>query len=105
MLDEPAAAPALWELEVANVLRMAERRGRIPATTTERYLDSLGALPILVEASPADTGALVDLSRRRDLSIYDACYLELAIRLARPLATLDRRLAAAARAEGVHIVA
>jgi predicted nucleic acid-binding protein len=38
------------------------------------------------------------------LTVYDAAYLELALREALPLATLDEALAAAARAEGVPLV-
>jgi len=43
----------------------------------------------------------LDLVTRFQLSAYDACYLELAIRLRRPLMTRDQRLATAAREMGV----
>jgi len=39
------------------------------------------------------------------LTSYDAAYLELAVRLGIPLATLDRNLRAAADAEGVGAIA
>ena len=38
------------------------------------------------------------------LSVYDAVYLELALRLSLPLATLDRALRSAARREGIEII-
>ena len=37
--------------------------------------------------------------------VYDAMYLELAVRLQMPLATLDRTLIAAARAAGIEALA
>jgi len=39
------------------------------------------------------------------LTIYDALYLDLALRLSLPLATLDRKLAAAAQRAGVPFAA
>nr|WP_228020286.1 type II toxin-antitoxin system VapC family toxin [Sphaerospermopsis sp. LEGE 08334] len=44
------------------------------------------------------------LARREGLAAYDAAYLELALRLNLPLATLDSRLAAAASGCGVSLV-
>jgi predicted nucleic acid-binding protein len=44
------------------------------------------------------------LARRHRLTVYDAAYLELALREALPMATLDEALASAARAEGVSLV-
>jgi predicted nucleic acid-binding protein len=44
------------------------------------------------------------LARAHALSVYDSAYLELARRRAAPLATLDRRLAAAATGEGVLLI-
>ena len=44
------------------------------------------------------------LARHRRLTVYDAAYLELALRHAVPLATLDQALANAARAEGVAVI-
>ena len=45
------------------------------------------------------------LARQHGLTIYDAAYLELASRTGLTLATLDQALAAAARAEGVKVLA
>jgi hypothetical protein len=45
----------------------------------------------------------VNLARSQNLSAYDACYLELALRLGLPLATLDAGLKAAAVAAAVPI--
>ncbi len=44
------------------------------------------------------------LARQEGLASYDAAYLELALRLELPLATLDTRLAEAATRSGVGLV-
>jgi predicted nucleic acid-binding protein len=44
------------------------------------------------------------LSANHGLSAYDAAYLALALNRSAPLATLDRKLAAAARKEGVTVL-
>ena len=49
-------------------------------------------------------GATLVLGRQEGLAAYDAAYLELALRLGLPLATLDTRLAEAARKCGVKLV-
>jgi predicted nucleic acid-binding protein len=63
----------------------------------------LAALPVVVEplARLRTFETTFRLARTRELSSYDASYLELAARLGLPLATLDGRLAQAARDEGV----
>jgi predicted nucleic acid-binding protein len=97
--------PALWPLEFANGLLMAERRRRI---TRASRLDALKRvlLPGLrVDAAVADMQAISALAERRDLTTYDASYVELALRLGTDLVTLDRDLARAAAAEGVVVQA
>ncbi len=100
-----AVAASLWPLEVANGLAVAERRGRLDATDARRFMDLVLALPIAVDPTSraAAMTASYDLARRRTLSAYDASYLELALRLGIPLATLDVRLREAAQAEGVRL--
>lgn len=46
----------------------------------------------------------MDISRAHGLSVYDALYLETAIRHGVPFATLDRDLRAAAQATGVPVL-
>ena len=52
---------------------------------------------------PMDVRQIAALARRHGLSGYDAAYLETAMRRRAKLATLDRKLAAAATGEGVSI--
>jgi predicted nucleic acid-binding protein len=104
--SEGAIVPGLWRLKVANTLLLAERRGRIDRSDGEQRLELLAALPISIDA---DTGirAWTDtllLARAERLTLYDAAYLELAIRQDVELATLDRDLRRAARKMGVAIV-
>ncbi len=101
-----AVVPALWSFEAANVLRTAERRGRMDAAAQTAFLERLRLLPIAIEHRPATWLAqqILPLARTHKLSAYDAAYLELAIREALPLATLDDDLRQAACAAGVTLV-
>ncbi len=105
LADDSAVVPALWELEVSNVLLMAERRGRITESNSARFVALLGQLPILVDSAGVDMSSVLAAGRRHHLSAYDATYLVLAQREGVPLATLDARMQAAARAAGVALVA
>ena len=97
-------APALWWVEVRNVLVIAERRGRLTPEDTTVAVQALDALGIHLDHAP-DKASLFRLVRTHGLSAYDALYLELAVRQQRPLATLDRKLSAAAQAEGIPLTA
>jgi len=100
---EDAAVPSLWWFEVRNGLVMGERRGLLTEGRTARFLRELSRLAIIVDGVPDDSGVLT-LARRGRLTVYDASYLELAVRKDFPLATLDKALTDAARAEGVSLV-
>jgi len=98
-----AVVPSLFHLEIANILVVGERRKRSTAAQATVFLAGLAALPILVDEQTearawSDTMAL---ARAHGLSAYDAAYLELAVRESLPIATLDDRLRAAAKAVGV----
>ncbi len=94
---ETALVPALWHLEVGNVLTMAERRGRITPAQIAASLELLAALPIRTESlQPRLIPDIVALARNERLTAYDAAYLDLALRHGLPLATLDDALRKAA---------
>jgi predicted nucleic acid-binding protein len=105
LATERAVVPALWPLEMANVLLMAERRKRSNQTRATKWLRYLSALPITVdEETPFRVfDHIVNLARTHKLTTYDAAYLELAVRRGLPLSTLDRDLEKAAKAVGVTI--
>ena len=98
--------PALWRLEVANVLEMSTRRGRHDAAFRDATLADLAQLPIQVdgETDSHTWGETLRLAERHKLTLYDAAYLELAQRRGLPLATLDRHLRRAAGAEKVRVL-
>lgn len=101
-----AVVPALWHLEVANVLLQGEKRGRISHADSLSQLDSLSALPIEVDQETLARAWLetLSLARTHRLTVYDAAYLELAARRALPLASLDEDLTAAAKKIGVAVL-
>lgn len=105
MADLQAHVPSLWSLEVANALLVGERRGRTTAANTARFLAILGSFPIIVDEETVARAwtETMHLARAHNLSAYDATYLELAIRLGLPLASLDGKLKAAASAVGVPL--
>ncbi len=103
LADYEAVVPAIWPLEVANVLTAGERRQRLTAADSTHFLDLLGKLPITVVGETPERvfGAILSLARETGLSSYDASYLDLAMREGLPLATLDEKLARAAKEKGV----
>ncbi|MYB52807.1 MAG: type II toxin-antitoxin system VapC family toxin [Acidobacteriia bacterium] len=105
LVEDSAFVPALWPIETGNVLLTATRRGRIAKNDWRQIRESLQALPINIDPVSTDRvwSAVLDLADTYRISAYDAMYLELALRLRLPLATLDRELAAAAQASGVEV--
>ena len=104
LAEDTAVVPALWELEVANVLLLAERRGRLTEAQSARFMTLLQQLPILVDTASVDMTAILATGRRHGLTAYDAAYLVLAEHEGLPLATCDSRLRAAAKAVGVDVM-
>jgi predicted nucleic acid-binding protein len=103
LLDEKAHAPALWQLEFANVLRSACKRGALDALGAHEVIEQIAALPIMVDRETPGPAAILTLALRYDLTSYDAAYLELALRLQLPIATRDAALMEAARAAGIGL--
>jgi predicted nucleic acid-binding protein len=103
--SDDAIAPAVWPLEVANGLIVAERRGLLGLAKSTLFLAKVSELRIEVDPKPFREmlAVVLPVARAYGLTSYDAAYLELAIRTGRDLATFDRRLAEAARAAGVKV--
>jgi predicted nucleic acid-binding protein len=106
LMSSYAEARALWLVEMANVLAINERKGRITPVISAAFLQTLAGLDIRIASGGPSIGAeiLLPLTRRYGLTAYDAAYLELAKRRGLPLATLDMDLARAAPLEGVALV-
>jgi len=101
-----AWVPGLWRLEVANVLEMGVRRKRHDSDFRDATLADLAQLPIQVdlETDQQAWSATLRLAERHQLTLYDAAYLELALRRNLPLATLDEDLRRAAKREKVQLL-
>lgn len=106
VIEQGAWVTGLWRLEVANVLETGVRRGRTDAKFRDATLADLALLPLQldVETDRHAWGATLRLAERHKLTLYDAAYLDLALRRSLPLATLDPELRAAARAENVLLL-
>lgn len=100
-----AVVPALWTVEMTNVLVHAERRKRMTGEDAALALDLLDQLPIvIVEAGTNVMRRVRAVAFRHGLTAYDASYLDLAIERRIPLASLDRGLRAAAKAARVSLL-
>ena len=100
---DEAVVPPLWFLEVANGLLAAERRKTMAATERILALERLSTLALTIDKAPARDafGRTSALAEQYGLSVYDAAYLEVAIRRNLPLGTRDRALRSAAERSGI----
>lgn len=103
---EEAIVPALWPTEVLSSLLRGKRLGRVSAANLTRFLEDLGRFKITVAPGLGvdDLARLQALSERLDLSVYDAAYLDLAMRTNVPLATRDASLSRACATVGISLV-
>jgi len=103
---DEAIVPAHWLLEVANALLIAVRRKRVTPQDAHQFLLDLEFLPIHIDTTSRNLvrSRVYPLAEQYDLSLYDAAYLQLAIREGLPLATLDDDLRKAAGVARAHLV-
>ncbi|MEA3348095.1 MAG: type II toxin-antitoxin system VapC family toxin [Pseudomonadota bacterium] len=103
--DKVAIVPAIWPLEIGNVLVAAERRKRLSEADSVRFLSLVKNLPISVEQETPNRmmKEILAIARYHQLSTYDASYLDLAMRRDLPLATQDASLMRAADRSQVPI--
>ena len=101
-----AYVPSIWPLEVNNILWLALKKQRISEMQTARFKYLLKSLPIQIDLKASDlyNEVIFDLSKRYQLTSYDAAYLELALREQLPLATLDKDLMKAAHSAKIHVL-
>ena len=103
--DSQLWVPSLWWYEIANALVVVCRRGQLDEKNSQEILSILGRLPVTTAAPPEgdELRRIQALAWKHDLSAYDAAYLDLSRSLSVDLATLDQRLAAAARNEDLTV--
>ena len=101
--NEVFHAPSLWIWETGNILVMGQARGRIDQAQAEHASNLLAAAHISFDPVPSlhRRGQIMRLAQAHGLTFYDACYLELVLRLNGQLASLDKKLVAAGRACGI----
>lgn len=100
----PLAAPMIWPLEVANLLRNRLRRGRLGESGAEEIRQRLADLQVDVIASgPTSPRRHVDATAAHDLTPWGATYLVLAQQISGPLVTRDEHLARAVRKAGITV--
>lgn len=99
---EERIAPIIFWYEIRNVLLIAERRKRVDQGQLEACLIQLTDELTFHEDTERNQVAVLDLAQRHNLTVYDASYLETAIRRKARLATLDRDLANAAFKEKIE---
>ena len=103
---DPLYVPSLWPFEMMNALAVAVRRQRISSAHAASFFVLLADFDFRIEPPPGilDMPRLSTLAARHQLTAYDTAYLDVALRLALPLATLDDDLTKAALAEGVSVL-
>ena len=106
LASDTALVPAWWFIEIANVLALAERKGRIAPPQSDAFIADLGKLGIERDDAAPDRAFsnLLPLCRTCLLTSYDAIYLDLAVRRNLPLATLDADLRRAAKKLSVPLL-
>ena len=99
---EDRIAPIIYWYEIRNVLIKAKRRNRIDQRQLEACLIQLTDELTIREDTERNEAAILDLAQHHNLTVYDASYLETAIRRKARLATFDRNLANAAFKEKIE---
>ena len=97
--------PSLWPLEVANAITVLRRRRKLTVEEARIAVAIVRELPAAIdhEAAAVAFTRLIDLALEHELTIYDATYIEVAIRRRLPLASNDARMKQAALQSGVDL--
>jgi predicted nucleic acid-binding protein len=99
-----AFVPTIWSLEVANVILFAERKKRLNRAKATAFIESIRSLSIIHDDnSQVAMSTTLEIARETNLTIYDASYLELALRLRLPMVTLDKDLRKAALKNNIKL--
>lgn len=106
LVDTSAYVPAIWSLEVGNILVGAIKRKRISYAAVIQFLEQLNNLNIHIDNETAAKGFhdIFRLAYSEGLTTYDASYLELAMRKGLALASKHIQLCNVAFRLGVPII-
>lgn len=97
--------PTIWHYEAAHVAATLVRTGQVSQASAMRYFEQVAQLPIMTDTPSHANAATATfaLSMHLGLSVYDAAYLELVLRVDGALATNDRQLRTAALRAGASV--
>ena len=98
--------PSHWPLEVASMGRVAVARKRAAEAAIMSGLAALAGYRIIIdqETAAAAWSRTLPLTFGHKLTVYDAAYVELALRLDVPLLCDDADMAKAATALGIELL-
>ena len=104
VVTDGAFVPFHWKAEIANGLLMGMRRKRITAEDRNQILGDLEKLKLEYDSGGLENvwSVVSQLAESHGLTVYDAIYLELALRLGLQIATLDKKLETASKALGIN---
>lgn len=97
--------PTIWHYEAAHVAATLVRTGQVSQATAVRYFEQVALLPVTTD-TPSHAHAATatfTLSIQFGLSVYDAAYLELVLRVGGALATNDKQLRTATLRAGASV--
>ena len=104
VLEEGAWVPNLWVYEVANVLAVGLRRGRLTQEDCHTVIGLLEKLPLTEAPFDMMIDTLVSRAEEYGLTAYDTAYLMTARALGVPLGSLDTQLREACTTIGIDVV-
>ncbi len=102
VVGEGAVVPAIWHYEISSGLQLGVRRKRLTPEVAHDRMRLFLRLQLEVDPHvPARFPSVLTIAEENSVTVYDAAYVELALRRALPLATNDTELAKAARRKKV----
>jgi predicted nucleic acid-binding protein len=106
VIESGGHVPAQFWFEVLHSLIRSEQRGLVSRSNVDEFITQLAEHALTIDRAYDATEIikLYRMARQYRLKVYDAAYLELALRMGVPLATRDAALAQAARAAGVELL-
>lgn len=102
-LADSATVPWVWQVEIGNALGKAITRDKVALPRALEIWGELLLLPIR-QVAIGNIPELLRLAVKHNLSMYDTCYLQLALISNLPIATNDDKLKRAAEANGLAII-
>ena len=102
-LTDSATVPWVWQVEIGNALGKAVTKDKVALARALEIWSELLLLPIR-QVAIGNIPELPRLAVKHNLSMYDTCYLQLALISSLPIATNDDKLKRAAEANGLAII-